>query len=613
MVDRRALAALLAAAGFVATAVVYRDARVARVDFERGYEGAFVDGFHPRERAEGRYFRWTDDASFVLLENLPSRGTLPVEARLRTVRPAGAPLPELAFTANGVTVYRVRAEPGIATYRFEIPMSSSTLRLGIESETFEASGGRRLGVQVLDVSIAAGGASWLGPALWMAAASVLWFFFLSVSGLPPIPAAAGALGLEGLVVSFLGRGPVPYSGYPRQVVLLGVFALTAAGLLRFALGRLDWLHPRDRARVVAALALLLVLKIGLVTYPLMLSSDADFQANRMSELLRSHWHPTSVTQHEPPFRIPYPVSLFVTAAPLAKLGLDRVTALELTTAVFDVLVSGLLVLLAWRFFDDLRAGLLAAFLYQLVPMNGLSFSAGNFTNVFAVSMLALGFTLLVLGNADGDRRAVFGAGVAAFVALTAHFGLLLEGAVLWPLWVLGLFLLPVPVKDVRRLTALVVVASFALAGLYYLGYWDLVAGQWERALAGREAGGGAAIGEKLAYVADLLGSQVGWVFLATALLGSVAFVRRPLETPFHMTASVWLGTTALFFFVGLVSPIEIRYWLQVLPLLALGSGLYLSRALDRGGVGRIAAIAATLYIAAMGLKELQEIALLRYH
>jgi hypothetical protein len=108
------------------------------LDFERGYEGAFVDGFHPRERAEDKYFRWTDDASYIELRHLPTKGTIQVEARLRTIRPEGQALPSLSFTANGVTVHRAVALPGIVSYHFPIPSSASHLRLGIESETSEA-------------------------------------------------------------------------------------------------------------------------------------------------------------------------------------------------------------------------------------------------------------------------------------------------------------------------------------------------------------------------------------------------------------------------------------------------------------------------------------------
>ena len=60
------------------------------------------------------------------------------------------------------------------------------------------------------------------------------------------------------------------------------------------------------------------------------------------------------------------MSLYVVTAPLAKLGLDRVSALEITTVFFDVLISALLAFLAWRFLDDRRAGLLAAAIYAFV-------------------------------------------------------------------------------------------------------------------------------------------------------------------------------------------------------------------------------------------------------
>ena len=99
MVSRRSLiiAAAAGAFAFATTSFVYQRGGAILIDLERGYEGAFVDGFHSRERAEGKYFRWTDDASYVELRHLPLKGTIGVEARLRTLRPEGTPLPSLAF------------------------------------------------------------------------------------------------------------------------------------------------------------------------------------------------------------------------------------------------------------------------------------------------------------------------------------------------------------------------------------------------------------------------------------------------------------------------------------------------------------------------------------
>ena len=224
MVSRRALivASAVGAFAFATTSFVYQKDGVILIDFERGYEGAFVEGFHPRERAEGKYFRWTDDASYIELSHLPSKGTIEVEARLRTTRPEGEALPSLAFTANGVTVHRAAALPGVVTYHFRFPSSSSHLRLGIESETFEAAGGRKLGVQVLGMRLKLPDElpSFEAPALWMTAAALLLLAAGLASGLSFPIAVLAPLALTVPFVYLLGLQSVRFSAYPRDVALL---------------------------------------------------------------------------------------------------------------------------------------------------------------------------------------------------------------------------------------------------------------------------------------------------------------------------------------------------------------------------------------------------------
>ncbi len=142
-----------------------------------------------------------------------------------------------------------------------------------------------------------------------------------------------------------------------------------------------------------------------------------------------------------------------------------------------------------------------------------------------------------------------------------------------------------------------VLGAFLIAGIYYLGYLDLFTSQYDRAI----EGGGVDSG-----IAGLVGEQIGYIYLATAALGCLSFLRNRL-------ALCWLLTTLFFLALDLKTALEIRYWLQALPLLALFSGAYLSRALDRSALGKGAAAGAFVYIAFVGLRTMFECMVYRYH
>jgi len=586
------------------------------VDFEHAYESAFVDGFHPRERAGDTYFRWTRALSTISVENLPSRGEIEVEARLKVIRPAGSPLPTLSFSANGATVHRAIGAPGAVIYHFRFPSTGRTLRLGIESDTFEASGGRSLGVQALSVRIVPpdNDAVWLRPALWLALAVLLVFASLTIAGLGARAAcfSSSALGVASCLL-VAERGLV-FSGYPLQVALVSGAALALVLVGRVALDRIG-LEPRDRRAVLVVVALSFLVKLGAMSYPLWLSSDALFQANRSSEYAGGNWYPTSVTQHDDPFRIPYPVSLFVLAEPVARLGVDRVAALEWVVVLFEVLAGGALVWVGLRWFDDRRAGILSAVLFHVIPIGILSLSAGNFTNIFAVSSLTLGFACVLWTDRGGGKPAVVGASVLSLLSVTAHFGSLIEGAILWPAWAVALWWLVPPCRlgSDRGALAKGIAVSLVVSGLYYAGYASLVAEQWQRALGGG-GGEGASIGEKLALNTSLLGEQIGWVVLAAAAGSAVTLLRVGwFASALHGTVTVWIAATGMFFLLDMLSSLQIRYWYQALPLFALLAGSYVSRAFDRGWLGKIAAVLAMAYISWSGASALIESLFYRYH
>ena len=611
---------LLGAASSIAVAALTLGVYVGRddvvVDFEHGYEASFVERFHPRERVGETYFRWTRGVSQVILRHFPEGGRVDVRARIKTIRPAGAEMPELAFTANGVTVHRARAVPGEHEYAFAFPGVAGTLTLGIESDTFEAGGGRRLGVQVLSVGASnpSGRAAWLAPAGWLGLSALCIYLGALAAGAGAVAAGSVAMGLGAALAALLGHGPVPYSDYPALLAWLAAGGLAGVLALKRLAKLLGWPRGEGLRGMLAVFGVSLLVKGAALSFPLWLSSDAEFQANRFDQFLAGEWHPTSVTQHEPPFRIPYPVSLYAAAAPLRMLGLERVSALEAVTVAADVLAGVAVFLLGLRFLGR-RAALIAVLVYHASPVNPLALSAGNFTNVFALGVVTLGFALLVATDTGGRTLSWVGAASCAFLALTAHFGMLLEGSLLWVAWLAGLYLLiPRPLGRDRRLALVASVAlAFAAAGVYYLGYLELVTSQWQRALGGG-SGAGPSTASKLALSFGMMREQLGLVTILAALAGAAFGLRgRLTETAFHYGLAVWLGATAVFLAVDLLSPLQIRYWYQSLPAVALLAGGYLSAAFQRGWLGRIAGGAAVLYIAANGALVLYESMVSRYH
>jgi len=614
-----------------ATYWVYRTPSSAYVDFERRYEGGFISGFHGHERMEGRGFRWSTGDSRVRLENLPAETRLRVEVRVKGLRPRGAPLPQIRFTANGATVFETLCAPGLVTYRFGVTLRENVLELGIHPDVFvpadfQREDARVLGVQVFSVSVQPqGGASqWLRPARAMMLGGGVLLAAGLLAGLPIGASSLMACSLIGGFAYFLAQDSVLFSPYPQRVIGLAGATLAAAGLVRVVLARAKWLTPRERSVLIGVLAGGLFLKLGGLFYPLFFSSDAEFHANRLLEVLEGNFFTTSVTQHVPPFQIPYPISLYVLAAPVSAIGIDSIAVLKTVTALADLGVSLALAFLAARFLHDARGGILAAGLYQIVPLNFLAFSAGNFTNISGTAATVF-FLALLLVAASGStstghatRWVLAGVLLTSLAALTAHFGSFLYGMLLWPAWLAAVFwIAPRTWEEGQEKRILVAVGvSVVAACVYYLGYMDLFTTQWQRVLSRDYATGPAATEgpmAKLLFNWAFFREQVGTVFALVALLGAIPVLRRAGRTPFHAAAVAWLGATGVFFLLDLTTALEVRYVLQVLPLLALFVGSFLSGAFRRGIVGRVSAVTVTGYLVVMGLRSYMYCLIERYH
>jgi hypothetical protein len=630
MVARRVIAAALlllplAVAG-VSAWFVYQRSPIAYVDFEKNYEGAFVEGFHDHEKMDGRGFRWTAKDAYVHIDHLPRKSRLRVEVRIKGLRPREVQLPRVRFTANGATVFETMCAPGLVTYRFGVTLPESTLVLGIHPDVFVPShigrnDDRVLGVQVFSIRVEpqGGEADIARPIGWMVIAACLLLGVGWAAGLSLPLSSAGVTFLSLGFAYLMSLDSVRFLAYSQTLAVLAGLTLVVAAVTRLVLGWAGWPHRDERPVVVAVVAVSFLIKMSVLFFPLFVSSDADFQANRLLNVLEGDLYTTSVSQHDPPFQIPYPISLYVLAAPFAAAGIDRVSVLKGITALFDVGVGLVLIFLARRFLGGLRAGALAAVIYQLVPINILAFSAGNFTNLFGMATTTMFVGFLLAATAGGATISILGTFVFSFLALTAHFSTFLFGLVLWPA-LLGAIYLLAPQSSISErakwLLLSAVAGSGVLALVYYTGYLDLVTSQWERVFSRDYASGTAAVAgplEKLAFNIPFYRGQLGTVFILLAIVGGVPILMRPLSSSFHAAATAWMGVMVLFFVLDLTTALEVRYVLQTVPLLALFAGSYLSSSWERGRFGKFAVAVVLVYLVGVGISHMHESLLYRYH
>jgi hypothetical protein len=209
--------------------------------------------------------------------------------------------------------------------------------------------------------------------------------------------------------------------------------------------------------------------------------------------------------------------------------------------------------------------------------------------------------------------------VFSLLALTAHFGSFLYGMVLWPALLVAVFLLApqeLTSSRQRKLIVGLVVGSVVVSLFYYAGYWELFTSQWDRVLTRDYATGGAAVEgplQKLVFNLHFFREQVGIVFCVLAFLGALGLLLRPTHSVLNAAVAAWAGVTAIFFVLDLTTALEVRYLLQILPLLALFAGRYLAGSFARGGSGRWAALVVLAYLVVTGLSNIFDCMVHRYH
>lgn len=616
-----AAAALIGALGStILLALFYARSPALSIDFAVDPPARLVRGVYPAERVEasGLTFAWTGADVALRLPGLDRRVAWTVDLRVRGAREDAAANPAIVFFVDGVRAAVHQSQPDFTDVAVAIPPRSERPRGAVltfqVSKTFVpgATDPRALGVMLDHVTVRPEGFALPPTAAFAAAARSIATLGAGVAllGVTPGSAMGAAILLAAGEAAVLARGFAPFSDYPAMVVrLAGAIALgmvVAALLLEW--GRGAPLRNTARFAVVFSAAALF-LRLLVFLHPSMPIGDALFQAHRFQEVLRGHYYFTSIAPGN--YLFPYAPGLYVIASPFASLvrrEMGDVMLLRIVVATTDALAGAALYPVVARVWDSRRTAAFAVALYLLLPLDVMIAAGGTLTSAFAQTVAVFGLILMAAPWVRLERLAAVAllalTLLAAFLSHTSTFALLaattlaVAAVFAWR----GGAAMRSPAAAVALAGAIAVVLAVAL---YYAHFLDTYRTEFTRisgetATAAADAGG-RSIADRAHAVPSYMREYFGIPALALAALGAYELRRQAGN---RLTLAI-LGLTLaclLFLAIGVLTPVDMRYYLAALPAVALAAAAGASSGWDTGGLRRAAIVFLLAWTAWNGLQ-----------
>jgi hypothetical protein len=584
MIRAAAAAVIGGLAGAVWLALFYVTSGGLRVEFAVNPPRP-ISGFYAAERdnATGLTFAWMGPEAAIRLPRLDRRHEWTLTIRARTARPAQRKNPTLAIFVDGVQLHTAEVQPDFSTITMLVPPRPERRGLTLivrSSSTFVPGGAdpRQLAVMV-DVIELAPNAFVLPPAETFSSAMVSGAALaaaLALLGVTAASAIGGAILLTAGQGAMLAHGFGAYTDYPEIVSRLA--AATAVGLLAAAVVGRWRVHPfRNTARfAIAFSAGACFLKLLVLLHPDKPIGDALFQAHRFMTVLRGNFYFTSTAPGG--YAFPYAPGLYVFSmpfAPLVEREFGDMALLRIVTTVADAVAGLLLYWVAARMWTDRLAAAMAVAIYHLMPLRFGVISGGNLTNAFAESV-AVGVLALIAGPAFGPSTPVVLALsitlTVAFLSHTSTFAILtlcvlLTAAVFW--WRGG----PALRRPALSLALALAASLFLAIAIYYAQFTETYRTEFARIgteakTAAPDAGGRSVLQRALAVPRyAYLYFTVPIILLAIA--GAIDRWRRGSRDRLSLAVAGWGLACTLFLLLGVLTPVDMRYYLAATPAVAL--------------------------------------------
>jgi hypothetical protein len=566
-----------------------------------------VSGIYPAERTDDARltFAWTKQDVTIRLPGLDRRVDWTLNLRVRGARAVAAENPQLDVFADGMPLSGRQLKADFEDIAITIPLRPERRRGVVialhSSRTFVPgpSDPRPLGVMLDRFSLVPSGAV-LAPRAAIAGAAIsagAMGAAIALLGVTAGSAVIGAVLVSAGDAAVVARGFGPFTDFPRVAITLGSVIAVALVLIAWTTERLRGRPLRNTARFAAAFsACALFLKLLVLLHPDMPIGDTLFQAHRFQAVLRGNLFFTSIAPGG--YSFPYSPGLYVFAAPFARFvhwGPAHMTLLRVVVCSADALAAVLLYRTMTKAWGDRLTAAIAVALYQLLIMGFGVIRAGNLTNAFAESLAVAALVVISSSTLRIERPASVILLVvllaAAYLSHTSTLAILFVATICIAalFWLRGGPALRSPAVAVLIATGLALVLAVAL---YYGHFIDTYRSQLNRlsqetASAAADAGG-RTIGDRLSMVPYYMNSYFGVAALALSAIG--CWWMRTLRDRLALALAGLGLSCALFMAVGILTPMDMRYYLAAVPLVAITGAYGASRAWQRSAAWRGAAL-----------------------
>jgi hypothetical protein len=579
-----------------------------------------VSGIYPAEHSDETRmtFAWTRQHVTIRLPGLDRRVGWTLALRVRGARAIPAENPELHVFADGAPLGGRQLKADFEDLTITIPAQPERRRgvvLALQSSrTFVPgpSDPRPLGVMLDRMTLVPSGVV-LAPRAAIAGAGVsagLMGTAIALLGVTAGSAVLAAVLLSAADAAVIARGFGPFTDFPRVAMTLGLAIAIGLVVLAWAVERLRGQPLRNTARFAAAFsACALFLRLLVLLHPDMPIGDTLFQAHRLQNVLNGNLFFTSTAPGG--YAFPYSPGLYVFAWPFARLvrwGSAHMTLLRVIVCSADAVAALLLYRAVSRAWGDRLTAAIAVAVYQLLPIGFAVIATGNLTNAFAQSLAVAAFVVMSSAGLRMERPTVLAVLVvllaAAYLSHTGTLAILFVATIA----IAALFRLRGG-PALRSPSAAVLVATAAAAilavALYYGHFMDTYRSAFSRlshetASAAVDAGG-RTIGDRLGSIPYSVDNYFGVAAVVLAAVG--CWWMRTLRDRLALAIGGWGLSCALFMAIGILTPMDMRYYLAAVPLIALTAAYGASRAWQQSAAWRGAAIIMLASAVAAGINN----------